>query len=551
MQEIPKLVAQNQQSAWSPLRHKAFALLWTATLISNIGTWMNDVGSGWLMTELSPSPGMVALVSATTTVPVFLFVLLAGALADRVDKRRYLITVNILLGMVVTLMALVTMWGRMTPQLLLVFTFVVGTGAAFIAPAWQSIVPALVPRETLSPAVALNSLGVNISRAIGPALAGLLITAVGLSAPFFVNAASTIVIVTALILWKPPPAEPSRLPPEPIFGAMLTGFRHALHNDALKATLLRSFAFFSFASAYWALVPLLARGVPGGGATLYGLVLTAIGTGAVTGALVLPSLRVHFGMNGLTAAGTIATALAMALLSLAASRGLAIIAAFIGGLGWIAVLTSLNVSAQMALPNWVRARGLSIALMVFYGCMAAGSTIWGQVAGMTSTRFALLLAAAGLVAAIPLTWHARLGQGQGRDLTPAANWPDPQTEGDPADSADRGPVLITITYEIEPDEAEDFLSAMSDLSGERYRDGAHDWGVYQDAASPRHWIEWFFLPSWAEHLRQHQRHTQHDVQNHTRAQAFHRGMRAPEIRHYLAPRTAETRAAPLAKETAT
>ncbi|MTH77101.1 MFS transporter [Paracoccus aestuariivivens] len=540
MQEFSKVVNQSRQSAWSPFRHSAFTLLWTATLISNIGTWMNDVGAGWLMTELSPSPGMVSLVSATTTVPIFLFVLLAGALADRVNKRRYLIIVNTVLGIVIALLAFATLSGKMTPGVLLVFTFLIGTGAAFIAPAWQSVVPALVPQDTLSPAVALNSLGVNISRAIGPALAGLLITVVGLSAPFFVNAISSIVIIGALILWKPPPEEPPRLPPEPIAGAMLTGFRHAMHNAALKATLLRALGFFSFASAYWALLPLFARGIPGGGAALYGLLLGAIGAGAVTGALILPGLRRRMGINGLTTGGTITTALAMAILSMSHNPTLTVIASFIGGLGWIAVLTSLNVSAQIALPNWVRARGLSIALMVFYGCMAAGSTFWGQIASLTSVHFALLLAAAGLVAAIPLTWHALLGQGQGHDMSPATSWPSPEMAEDLASSNDRGPVLVTITYEVDSEETEAFLAAMTGLSGERYRDGAHDWGIYQDAASPRLWIEWFFLHSWAEHLRQHERHTKHDVLDHARAHAFHRGIRPPEIRHYLAPRNSRT-----------
>jgi MFS family permease len=522
-------------SAWSPFGYRAFALLWTATLISNIGTWMHDVGAGWLMTTLSPSPAIVALVQSATTAPIFLFALFAGALADRVDKRRFLIVINIALGVVIAVLAVLTALELMTPALLLGFTFVIGAGAAFMAPAWQAIVPILVPRESLQPAIALNSMGINISRAIGPALAGVLITAIGLAAPFTVNAASHLVIIAALLLWTPPAAPPRRLPPEPLFGAMLTGLRHAGRNGPLKATLVRSFGFFTFASAYWALLPLVARGLPDGGAEIYGVLLAAVGGGAVAGALLLPMIRRRVDANVLTAAGTVVTAAAMAILGLAESVVAAVSAAVLGGLGWITVLTSLNVSAQTALPNWVRARGLAIALMVFFGCIAVGSALWGQVASATSIAVALLVAAAGALAAIPLTWRAKLGQGEDLDLTPAMSWADPVVAADFDDNPDRGPVLVTIRYEIDAADTDAFLKAIYVLSGERYRDGAYDWGVYQDASNPRVWTEWFFVSSWAEHLRQHERATRHDQDIHEQTRVFHRGQSEPEVRHYLAP----------------
>ena len=524
-------------SPWTPFSHGAFALLWTAALISNVGTWMHDVGAGWLMTTLSPSPAVIALVQAATTLPVFLFALLAGAIADRIDKRRFLIALNLALTVVIAALAGLTALGLMTPLLLLAFTFVIGTGAAFMAPAWQAIVPSLVPREALQPAIALNSMGINVSRAIGPALAGFLITAVGLAAPFLVNAVSHVVIVAALWVWKPAPAPARKLPPEPIFGAMLTGLRYASRNGPLKATLVRSFGFFIFASAYWALLPVVARSLPGGGAEMYGMLLAAIGGGAVAGALLLPTIKRRVGSNALAASGTATTAIAMATLGLAGDTPAAIFAALLGGLGWITVLTSLNVSAQTALPNWVRARGLAIALTVFFGCMAAGSTIWGQVAAQTSVTTALVIAAVGTLIAIPLTWRAKLGQAEGRDLTPSMAWAAPTVAEDFDDDPDRGPVLVTITYDIDPNDVRSFLTAMHDLSGERYRDGAHDWGIYQDAADPRQWMEWFFVSSWAEHLRQHDRVTRHDQDVHDAARAFHRGANPPEVGHYLAPTT--------------
>ncbi len=522
-------------SAWSPFQFRAFSLLWVATLISNIGTWMQDVGAGWLMTTLSPSPAIVALVQSATTAPIFLFALFAGALADRIDKRWFLIIINCLLALIVTVMAVLTALGLMTPALLLAFTFAVGTGAAFMAPAWQAIVPSLVPRENLQPAIALNSMGINISRAIGPALAGALIVGVGLAAPFAVNAASYLVILAALLLWKPPAAPQRQLPPEPLLGSMLTGLRHAAHNGPLKATLIRSFGFFSFASAYWALLPLVARALPGGGAEIYGLMLTAIGAGAVSGALLLPRIRARLDANSLTGLGTVITAVAMAMLGLADSNSLALMASVLGGLGWIAVLTSLNVSAQTALPNWVRARGLAITLMVFFGCMAVGSAAWGQVAAAASISTALLIAAAGAVVAIPLTWRARLAQGEQLDLSPAMSWADPVVSPDFEGHLDRGPVVVIIRYEIEKADTGAFLRAIHELSGERFRDGAHDWGVYQDASEPRIWMESFMVSSWSEHLRQHQRATRHDADVQQRVRQFHRGLTPPRVEHFLAP----------------
>ncbi len=527
--------AASRGSAWSPFRHRAFTLLWVATLISNIGTWMHDVGAGWLMTMLNPSPAIVVLVQAATTAPIFLFALFAGALADRVDRRRFLLLVNLVLAGITGVMAVLTAAGMMTPGLLLAFTFAIGTGAALMAPAWQAVVPSLVPRESLQPAIALNSMGINIARAIGPALAGVLISAVALSAPFVVNAASYLVIIAALVLWKPQAGPATTLPPEPLLGAMATGLRHASRNSALKATLVRSFGFFTFGSAYWALLPLVARGLEGGGAELYGMLLAAIGGGAVAGALMLPSIRSRIDADRLVAAGTLITAAAMVLLGLATSAAMALPASVLGGLGWITVLTSLNVSAQTALPNWVRARGLAIALMVFFGCMSAGSAVWGQVATATSISTALLIAAAGAALAIPLTWRAKLGLGESLDLTPAMSWPEPVIAESLHAAHDRGPVLVTIRYHIDEGDTEGFLAAMHEVSGERYRDGAHDWGVYQDAADPGAWIEWFFLPSWAEHLRQHERATKQDQDIHAQARAFHGGVEPPTVSHFLAP----------------
>jgi MFS family permease len=488
------------------------------------------------MTTLNPSPDVVTLVQAATTLPIFLFALLAGAVADRVNKRSLLITVNAILFVVIAVLAAIVAAEQMTPALLIAFTLAIGTAAAFMAPAWQAIVPELVPGEKLKSAIALNSMGLNISRAIGPAIAGFLITAIGLATPFAANAVSHIIIIVALLLWKRPAQAAPKLPPEPIGMAMMTGLRHAAYNGPLKSTMLRAVGFFVFASAYWSLLPLVARSIPGGGAELYGFLLASIGAGAVTGALLLPAIRKRLDTNQVAASGSAVTALAMLLLSVATVPGGAVAAGFLGGVGWIAVLTSLNISAQTSLPNWVRARGLAIYMMVFFGSMAAGSTLWGQVATRASVDIALMVAAAGAFAAIALTFKVRLALGEDMDLSPSAYWPPPAVDERLDDLTDRGPVMVTVEYDIDPADEAVFLELVHAMSGERYRDGAFEWGVYQDTTVASRWIEWFLLPSWAEHLRQHDRATQVDMQLQSRVRAMHRGSGTPVVRHWLAPR---------------
>ncbi|MBT9382955.1 MFS transporter [Pseudooceanicola sp. CBS1P-1] len=508
--------------AYAPFRQRAFALLWTATLISNIGTWMNDVGSGWLMTTLDPSPAVVTLVQAATTLPVFCFALLAGALADRLDKRRMLIAINLVLLVVVSTLTLLVWAGRMTPALLIAFTLMIGTGAAFVAPAWQAIVPQLVPRDQLRPAIALNSMGINIARAIGPAIAGVLIAGVGLAAPFALNALSFVAILIALVLWQPPPALPVSGGGS-LLQDMATGLRHVRHNRAMRDTALRAAAFFLFASAYWALLPLIARGIEGGGSTLYGALMGVVGAGAVTGALLLPRLQRRASADGTVRLGTLGTGLAPLL-----------VAAFLGGLSWIAVLTSFNVSAQTALPGWVRARGLAVFLMVFFGSMALGSLVWGQVATALSVPGALLLATAGLALGLLVTLRLPLGQAEGADLSPAQAWPmAPEvTDGQARDSS----AMVLVEYRIAPPDREAFLALLPPVAHERLRNGATRWHVHECVETPGLWLESFHLPSWAEHLAQHERVSHADLDHHARLRTLHQGTDPPRVRHFIGPK---------------
>ncbi|MDW4497876.1 MFS transporter [Sulfitobacter sp. D35] len=518
---------------WSPFRHAPFSVLWIATVISNVGTWMNDVGAGWLMTELSPSPFIVAAVQAATTLPIFLFALLAGAIADIVDRRRMLLVVNVMLCILATGVSFVVAIGAITPALLLVFTFLFGTGAAFMAPAWQAVVPKLVPRPELPSAIALNSLGVNISRAIGPALAGFLIVGLGIWSPFALNAASILVIIAALLWWRPPGDGERRLPPEHVTGAIRAGLRYAINSAPLKATLIRAGAFFLFASAYWAMLPLIAKDVLQGGPSLYGVLLASVGAGAVGGAIVLPKIRKKLGPNRTVAAGTIGTALVLVAFALVPDQAVAAIASAVAGFSWIAVLSSMNVSAQTALPDWVRARGLSVFLTVFFGSMSIGALIWGQVASIAGIPTALLIAATGIIIMIPLSCRAKLSQGESLDLTPSGHWSAPIVNIDAP--TDRGPVMLQIAYEIAAEDEAAFQAAMDRLAHARKRNGGYGWTILQDTEEPRRFVETWFEASWTDHLRHHERVSEEDRAIQDEVHALHRGSETPRARHFLQP----------------
>jgi MFS family permease len=522
---------QPPPSPWSPFRYAPFSVVWTATVIANIGTWMYNAASGWLMTSLDPDPLIVSLVQVATTLPIFLFAVPAGALADIVDKRRFLIIGEVAVTAVSALFAAIVSVGAATPGNLLLFTFLIGAVAAVTAPAWQSIVPQLVPKQELTPAVAANSVGFNVSRAVGPALGGVIVAVAGIAAPFWINAISNLAVIGALLWWRPPAERRRHLPVERFGSAIRTGFRHARNNPHLRATLIRSAAFFLFGSAYWALLPLVARERIAGGPDLYGYLLGAIGAGAVGGAFALPWLKRRLGPDRLMAAGTIGTGLATALFGIARDPAAGLAASVIAGVCWIAVLASLNVSAQVALPEWVRGRGLAIFMTVFFGALTLGSIIWGQVAGMLGLPAAHFMAAAGALVAIPLTWRWKLQTGAGIDLTPSLHWPAPLVTDEIGH--DRGPVLVTVEYRIDPRSREAFLGALEKLGQERRRDGAYAWGVFEDAAEEGRMVETFLVESWLEHLRQHDRVTNSDRLLQEVVHRFHiQG--APKVTHFIA-----------------
>jgi len=520
-----------QTGPWDPLKRRVFRMMWIAALFSNIGSWMHEVGAGWLMTSLAPSPLMVALVQAATSAPMFLLALPAGALADIMDRRRYLIATQAWMLFSAAVLGALTLSGLMTAPLLLLLTFSLGIGAAMMMPAWGAITPELVPRAELQTAIGLNTIAMNAARAIGPAIAGIIIAASGPGVVFVVNAVSFLAVIGALLKWRRLPTK-STLPNENLVGAVRAGLRFARHAPELRAVLMRGSAFFIFASASWALLPLIVRQELNAGPGTYGLLLACVGIGAICGALLLPRVYRRLSRDKIIAVATFLYTLAM--LTLAHSGSVQVVggAMLLIGFTWMSVVSSLLTATQTALPAWVRARGLAFFWIVFTGGMAVGSALWGQVATMAGIPAALTVAAVGALIGIPATWRYRVGLHDVADLSPSMDWPTPM--GHDEQEMDSGPVMVLVEYRIDPARRKEFAHEMHKMRTVRRRDGAFMWELFDDVEHPGRVVECFMVESWLEHLRQHERVTVADREVSKMARAFHTGPERPKVTHLLA-----------------
>jgi MFS family permease len=517
-------------STWSPLRQLLFRALWLASVASNIGTWMQNVGAAWLMTSLAPSPTMVALVQAATSLPVFLVGLPAGAIADLVDRRRLLLATQGWMLAAASVLGVLTFLDAITPWSLLTLTFALGLGAAMNAPAWQAIIPELVGDAELRGAVTLNGVGYNVARAVGPALGGIVVATLGSGAVFILNACSFLGVMVVLYRW-PRTVNVSALPAEDVFGAMRAGVRYVRHAPAVQAVLLRTGAFIFGGSALWALLPLVARDELALDATGYGVILGCLGAVAVAGGLYLPRLERWLSTDALLAGAIALFAVATAGPVYARHIALLCVVMIAGGVAWIAIMSTFNVAAQVTVPAWVRARALAVYGIVSQGGMALGSAFWGLVAERVSLSTTLLLAGATLAVGIVTTLRYRLRLDEEIDFSPSQHWPEPILSMHP--EPDAGPVLVTVEYMIDAARAQEFATAMRGVRLQRLRDGAYRWGLYNDSATPTRFLETFVVESWAEHLRQHERVTVADKETEDVVRAFHIGAAPPAISHLI------------------
>jgi predicted MFS family arabinose efflux permease len=486
---------------WGVFANLAFTVILIASSASNIGFAMFDTSMSWLMTNLNPDPMMVSAVQVATTLPMFLMTLPAGALTDIVDSRRLLIGAQLAVTAVSVVFAIIVTLHLATPTVLLATTFCLGATGALAAPAWLVITPMLVQKQDLDSAVAINNASYNVSRAVGPALGGLTIAALSIAIPFWCFCVGNVAVVAALLWWRAPRRSRETLPAERLTSAVLTGLRYVRNSRDIDSTLIRAIAFFPFASAYWALLPLVARMQMHNGPAVYGVLLGTIGAGSILGSFSLNGLKARLGPDRLAALGTVGTVLALALYGAAREPAIAFAASLIAGFSWIIVMTTLFVSAQVALPDWVRGRGLAIFLTAYFGAMTLGSAVWGKVASMEGLSTALYLAAAGAALGLIVTARVRLQTAAALDLTPSMHWRTPVFVHRVED--DEGPILLTIDYRIDPKDRTPFLALMHEIGLERKRDGAYAWGVFEDTQVGGRIVETFLIQSLLElkHLR--------------------------------------------------
>jgi MFS family permease len=519
-----------QSTAWRPLRVPMFRNLLLADLVSDIGTFMQGVGAAWLMVSQGAGPLLVALTQTASALPFFLLALPAGALGDIFDRRKLVIATELWMAAVATVIAALTLLHRISPWTLLVLTLALSIGDALEDPAWRAILPEVVPREDLLPATVLNGIEFNLARAIGPALGGFLIAAASVGAVFTLNAFSFVAVLWVIVRWKRPERQQT-LPRETVQGAIREAFRFTRNTPSILTVLGRIAVIMFFASPFWALLPTVAHQLRPS-ASFYGLLLTVFGGGAILGALMLQQLESFLPVDGMLAVGsTIFAGCLWATASFRSILPLCLAIAF-GGAAWTAVISLMTTMMQNIAPDWVRARASAIFMLVYMGAWSGGSAFWGYFAAHRGTHPALIIAAIGTAVSPVLILFSRLPDNMA-DLRAWDPWGKPTLVGEV--TADQGPVLVTVEYEIAAKDSEEFLKALQNFSRIRRRDGASRWGVYYDTEHPTHYLETFVVESWGEHLRQHTRLTEADRGAEERVQKF--PLHTPEVRHFIYARS--------------
>jgi MFS family permease/quinol monooxygenase YgiN len=516
-------------SAWAPLRRPVFRAIWGSLLGSQVVIWMHNVGAVTVVASLSDSPTLIAAVQTATSLPAVLLSLLAGATADIVDRRRLVLAAQAWMVAATSTLAVLTFTDTVTAGLALALTLALGAGMAPTILAYQAMTPDAIGEEELPEAVALNSVAINIARAIGPALAGLLIVALSAGALFAIESAVVLLIMLVVFRLRIPSERPDS--PEPLFEALRAGARYVRFFGPARTTLIRAGLFAGCASALWALLPVVAVGPLDLDSRGLGLLMGCVGTGALCGAVVMPRLRARLGFDLMIALASLALAAGLSVLAWVDETPIVAVALLFTGASWLTVLSSLNTAAQWAAAGWVRARTLASFQFVMQGSLAFGSLAWGLTAGAAGVRTALMIAAAGLLLGVVAGRHWPLSPGTDVDVSPAAHWATPELglEPRPAD----GPVLVTLEYRVRPERTDEFVAAMTELGRIRRRDGAYAWDLYEDLEDPGRFLETFTVGSWQEHLRQHERGTVADLDVEQRVKEMHEGPEPPLARHLL------------------
>jgi MFS family permease len=516
--------AQDDLSPLAPFNTPVFRMLWCTWLMANTCMWMSDVAAAWTMTSLTTTPIWIALVQTAASMPVFLLGLPSGALADILDRRRFLLLTQVWVALVASLLSFTVFLGIMTPLLLLVLVFANGIGLAMRWPVFAAIVPEVVPRAQLPAALALNGVSMNASRIIGPLIAGALIASVGSMWVFLLNAVLSLIAAIVISRWKRVPT-PHPLGRERLGSAIRIGLQYAKQSAHLKGVLVRISVFFFSSTGLVALLPLVARGLHGGGAGTFTLLLASMGMGAIISTMFLPQLRRRFSRDVLVLCGAVVQSVAMVIIALTPYIWVAVPAMLCAGGAWITTANTLSVSAQMGLPNWVRARGMSMFQMCIMGASAVGAAVWGQVATVGSVPISLVAAAITGTLAMALVTRAMPAQGMVEDLTPSTVFKVPHADAPPAN----GHVMLMIEYLIDPARADEFRTLMDESRRSRLRHGALSWELLQDINEPGRFVEMIEDESWTDHLRRFDRVTSADVALRDRKLAFHTAESPPVV----------------------
>ena len=513
---------------WRPLRVTVFRNLLIADVISDAGAFMQNVGAAWLMVSLHAGPIYVALTQTAASLPYFLLALPAGSAGDIVDRRKLILFTESWMMGVALLLAILTIAGVMSPWILLALTFALSAGDAFETPSWRAVLPELVPREDLAAASALNGIEFNLARAVGPALAGAIISAAGVATAFIANFVSFFGVILVVARWKRPVRKRSA-PPESFSGATVAAIRYVRHSPAILTVLLRTGVVMFFSSALFALLPTVSRSV-NQHATGYGLLLGCFGGGAIIGALVMQSARNRWAMESIVSTGVVS--LGLVILAMSGLHRLSTLAPvmLVGGAAWVIFISLINALVQNLAPDWVRARVLAIFILVYQGSYALGTAAWGAVAQRSGVGTALVYAGIGTIATAAIALVARLPDST-VDLSPWNHWRMPVVVEEVGADVEKGPMMVTLEYVVMPTRTAEFVDAMHEYGRVRRRDGAYRWGIFRDTELADRYLEIFLVNSWAEHLRQHERQTQADRELEGRILSYLSG--EPMVRHLI------------------